>query len=63
MHNGHMNKYIALLLVLLSGCATCRDHPVACTAVGILAAGAVVASSQSNSTSQPATAYPAYHNH
>ena len=37
-----MTKLIALtiLTLTLSGCATCREHPVACT-VGVVAVAAV----------------------
>jgi hypothetical protein len=38
---------VALVTILaLTGCATCREHPIACTAFTVLAAGAVAAGSQ-----------------
>ena len=45
---------VVLLSALLSGCATCREHPAGCAmAVGtVVLAGAVVASS-SHQASQP----------
>lgn len=37
-------KTILLISVLLSGCATCREHPVACTAAGAFVAASVALS-------------------
>ena len=38
------NRILTRLAVLaLSGCATCREHPVACAAVGAVLVGSAVA--------------------
>lgn len=34
---------IVILSTLLGGCATCREHPVACTMIGTLVVGSVAA--------------------
>jgi len=31
------------LVLALSGCATCRNHPTACTVVGVIVAGSITA--------------------
>jgi hypothetical protein len=48
---GTMNKSALLLIftLILNGCATCREHPIACTA-GVIAVGAVVAASSGSSS-------------
>lgn len=44
-----MKTLIACALVLaLSGCATCRDHPVACSVGGAIIAGSIAASILAN---------------
>jgi len=35
---------LSILLVMLSGCATCDRHPVACWAGGIILVGSIAAS-------------------
>jgi hypothetical protein len=37
-------KTLLLGCLLLSGCATCREHPVACTVAGVIVAGSLAAS-------------------
>jgi len=34
---------IVILSTLLGGCATCREHPVACSMIGALVVGSVAA--------------------
>jgi hypothetical protein len=42
-------KILALAaLIALGGCATCQQHPVACTIVGAVVVGSVVATIEAN---------------
>lgn len=54
---------LALALALLTGCATCRRHPVACTAVAtVVIGGAVAAYETQHGTTTPArTIRPVMH--
>jgi hypothetical protein len=40
--------FVAALLLALGGCATCRDHPVACGIAGAVVAGSIAATIESN---------------
>jgi uncharacterized protein YceK len=44
-----MKILILITALALSGCATCRTHPVACTVGAVVAAGAVAAAASSGS--------------
>lgn len=49
-----MKTAIFALAILLTGCATCRNHPVACGAAYVVLAGSIVASqSGHNSNGAP----------
>lgn len=37
---------VLVLISTLAGCATCREHPVACTVAGAIVVGSVAASVQ-----------------
>jgi len=42
---------LSLLLVMLSGCATCQKYPVACWAGGIILVGSIAASTNHHTQS------------
>lgn len=47
-----------VLLATLSGCATCREHPIACTMIGTLVVGSVAATIASQHEHTPAIVDP-----
>jgi hypothetical protein len=54
-----VKRIITLVVVLaLTGCTTCREHKVACTAAAVFAAGAIAAASQHSDNSHPPTPRP-----
>lgn len=45
-----MIRALALLMVFLGGCATCREHPIACGIVGAVAISAIVIAADRHNT-------------
>lgn len=37
-----MNRFLAVMLSLLQGCATCQQHPVACRAAVVVVVSGVI---------------------
>ena len=44
-----MKPLILPLALVLSGCATCQEHPLVCSAAGALIAGSIVLAAQHHS--------------
>jgi hypothetical protein len=48
-----MKAFLIAALLLLGGCATCREHPVACTVAGAIVAGSVAATIEQHHHAEP----------
>jgi hypothetical protein len=44
----HRPVLAAVLLISLSACATCREHPAACAIVGAIVVGSIAATIENN---------------
>jgi hypothetical protein len=51
-----MKIFALVLCSLLAGCATCREHPIACGIAGAVVAGSIAASVQHHHDQQSAAA-------